>query len=100
MLALSDAVMVTSTFLCVPFVKVSHSRVLVLQGADGEGQMLNKGWIRYYWTGAILQHALQTLFLGLAIRWTFHRCVQSLSQRRRVTDEEMVDNGRGSSRDL
>ncbi|KAK4701747.1 hypothetical protein P7C70_g4480, partial [Phenoliferia sp. Uapishka_3] len=59
MLALSDAVMVASTFLCVPFVKA-----------------INKGWIRYYWTGAVLQHALQAVFLFLAVRWTFHR-VQS-----------------------
>ncbi|KAL8281287.1 hypothetical protein RQP46_006321 [Phenoliferia psychrophenolica] len=56
MLAISDAVMVTSTYLCVPFVK-----------------MVNRGWIRYYWTGAVIQHTLQALFLFLAVRWTFHR---------------------------
>lgn len=37
--------------------------------------MIQKGWISYYWTGAIIQHALQTLFLALAVRWTFHRFV-------------------------
>ncbi|KAM0747273.1 hypothetical protein T439DRAFT_317962 [Meredithblackwellia eburnea MCA 4105] len=56
MLAVSDGVMVGSTFLCVPFVK-----------------MLNRGWIRYWWFGAFIQHVLQTLFLGVAVRWTFHR---------------------------
>lgn len=36
-------------------------------------QMVNRGWLRYYWTGAVIQHSLQALFLFLAVRWTFHR---------------------------
>ncbi|GAA5842617.1 hypothetical protein JCM9279_003640 [Rhodotorula babjevae] len=55
-LALSDAVLVGSTILCVPFAK-----------------LIVNGWVRYYYTGLILQHAAQTLYLGIAVRWTFHR---------------------------
>ncbi|BGP39994.1 Sterol O-acyltransferase 2 (Sterol-ester synthase 2) [Rhodotorula kratochvilovae] len=55
-LALSDAVLVGSTLLCVPFAK-----------------LVVNGWIRYYWSGLILQHVAQTAFLGIAVRWTFHR---------------------------
>jgi len=29
--------------------------------------------VRYYYTGLILQHVAQTLYLGIAVRWTFHR---------------------------
>jgi sterol O-acyltransferase len=35
--------------------------------------MLNRGWLRYWGAGAIIQHTLQTLYLALAVRWTFHR---------------------------
>ncbi|GAA5899424.1 hypothetical protein JCM6882_009113 [Rhodosporidiobolus microsporus] len=55
-LALSDGVMVATTLLCVPYAK-----------------LLVSGWIRYYWTGLILQHIGQTAFLAIAVRWTFHR---------------------------
>lgn len=55
-LAISDAVMVGSMFLCVPFVK-----------------MLQHRWIKYYWTGVVLQHLYQTVFLGVAVWWGFHR---------------------------
>ncbi|KAK4047749.1 Sterol O-acyltransferase 2 (Sterol-ester synthase 2) [Microbotryomycetes sp. JL201] len=55
-LAASDGVMVGSTLLCVPF-----------------AQALKYGWIRYEYTGMIIQHVLQTLFLATSIRWTFHR---------------------------
>lgn len=55
-LALSDAVLVGSTFICVPFVKA-----------------MQRGWISYYWTGVILQHLLQTTILFGAISWTFNR---------------------------
>ncbi|KAH9479357.1 putative sterol O-acyltransferase 1 [Psilocybe cubensis] len=55
-LALSDAVLVLSTGICVPFAKA-----------------LKRGWIRYYWTGVILQHLLQTTILFTAIYWTFNR---------------------------
>ncbi|KAH9040455.1 MBOAT, membrane-bound O-acyltransferase family-domain-containing protein [Lactarius pseudohatsudake] len=55
-LALSDAVLVLSTGICVPFAKA-----------------VSKGWIRYYWTGVVLQHALQTFILFAAIKWTFNR---------------------------
>jgi sterol O-acyltransferase len=59
--ALSDAILVASTAICVPFAKA-----------------LSKGWISYYWTGVITQHFLQTLILFAAITWTFNRCVSSL----------------------
>ncbi|GAA5959794.1 hypothetical protein JCM21900_001017 [Sporobolomyces salmonicolor] len=55
-LAMSDAIMAGSTLLCVPFVK-----------------LLISGWIPYYRTGLIIQHLGQTLFLAVAVRWTFHR---------------------------
>ncbi|KAH9019150.1 MBOAT, membrane-bound O-acyltransferase family-domain-containing protein [Lactarius hengduanensis] len=55
-LALSDAVLVLSTGICVPFAKA-----------------VSKGWIRYYWTGVVLRHALQTFILFAAIKWTFNR---------------------------
>ncbi|KAG5643095.1 hypothetical protein DXG03_001559 [Asterophora parasitica] len=55
-LALSDAVLVLSTSLCIPF-------AIALQ----------KRWIRYYWTGLIIQHIFQTSVLIAAITWTFNR---------------------------
>ncbi|KAJ7504313.1 MBOAT, membrane-bound O-acyltransferase family-domain-containing protein [Mycena galericulata] len=55
-LAISDAVLVSATALCVPFAKA-----------------VSKGWIRYYWTGLILQHVVQTTALVSAISWTFNR---------------------------
>ncbi|GAA6058089.1 hypothetical protein JCM3770_001107 [Rhodotorula araucariae] len=55
-LALSDAVLVGSTLLCVPFAK-----------------LVVHGWIRYYWVGLVLQHIAQAAFLGITVRWTFHR---------------------------
>lgn len=55
-LALSDAVLILSTGLCVPFVKACV-----------------KGWIRYYWFGVIIQHLWQTTLLFTDIQWTFNR---------------------------
>jgi sterol O-acyltransferase len=55
-LALTDAVLVLSTGICVPFAKA-----------------VNRGWIKYYWTGVIIQHTLQTFILFAAIKWTFNR---------------------------
>ncbi|KAK0188665.1 MBOAT, membrane-bound O-acyltransferase family-domain-containing protein [Armillaria mellea] len=55
-LALSDAALVGSTTICVPFAKA-----------------ISKGWIRYYWTGVIIQHTIQTFILFTAITWTFNR---------------------------
>ncbi|KAG2050997.1 hypothetical protein BDR06DRAFT_959452 [Suillus hirtellus] len=55
-LALSDLLLVSTTILCVPFAKA-----------------ISKGWINYYWTGAILQHAFQTCVLLITVTWTFHR---------------------------
>ncbi|PVG00734.1 hypothetical protein CPB86DRAFT_773612 [Serendipita vermifera] len=34
---------------------------------------LKHGYIRYQWTGVIIQHVYQTLTLSLAITWTFNR---------------------------
>lgn len=80
--------MVGSTFLCVPFIQVRQeapikwharwkSETAAVDLHLGRGQMLNRGWIRYYWLGAIIQHVLQTAFLALAVRWTFHRSARS-----------------------
>ncbi|KAF9477584.1 hypothetical protein BDN70DRAFT_861561 [Pholiota conissans] len=55
-LALSDAFLVLSTGICVPFALAMKNR-----------------WIRYYWAGVILQHLLQTSILVGAISWTFNR---------------------------
>lgn len=55
-LALSDAVLVLSTAVCVPFAKAT-----------------SKGWIKFYWIGAVLQHIFQTFVLVATITWTYHR---------------------------
>ncbi|KAI0033940.1 MBOAT, membrane-bound O-acyltransferase family-domain-containing protein [Vararia minispora EC-137] len=55
-LALSDAALVLSTGICVPFARLFAG-----------------GWIRYHWTGVIIQHTLQTAILFGAISWTFNR---------------------------
>lgn len=55
-LALSDAVLVLTTAICVPF-----------------AQAISKGWIRYYWLGVVFQHVFQTFVLVAVITWTYHR---------------------------
>lgn len=55
-LALSDGLMVLSTGLCVPFIKV-----------------IQRGWIRYWPLGATLQYFWLTATLVGAITWTFNR---------------------------
>ncbi|KAF8892249.1 MBOAT, membrane-bound O-acyltransferase family-domain-containing protein [Infundibulicybe gibba] len=55
-LAISDAVLVLCTGMCVPF-----------------AMLVSKGWIRYYWTGVIIQHLFQTSVLFIAVTWTFNR---------------------------
>lgn len=55
-LAISDFFVVLTTGLCVPFAKA-----------------VSKGWIRYQYTGMVLQHVLQTTLLFSAIVWTFNR---------------------------
>ncbi|KAH7890843.1 MBOAT, membrane-bound O-acyltransferase family-domain-containing protein [Phlebopus sp. FC_14] len=55
-LALSDALLVLTTVLCVPLAKA-----------------VSKGWLRYYWTGLILQHLFQTSVLVIVVVWTYHR---------------------------
>ncbi|CAE6417478.1 unnamed protein product [Rhizoctonia solani] len=55
-LAISDAILVCSTFICVPFVKA-----------------LQKGYIQYYYTGQTILHVYQMITLALAIQWTFNR---------------------------
>jgi len=57
-LALTDAVLVLSTGLCVPFAKA-----------------VSRGWIKYHRTGVVIQHSLQTFILFAAIKWTFNRYV-------------------------
>ncbi|KAF7964512.1 hypothetical protein HWV62_6375, partial [Athelia sp. TMB] len=55
-LAISDALLVLSTGLCVPF-----------------AWAISKGWIKYYYFGMVLQHMLQTMILFAAVTWTFNR---------------------------
>ncbi|KAH7908928.1 MBOAT, membrane-bound O-acyltransferase family-domain-containing protein [Hygrophoropsis aurantiaca] len=55
-LAFSDLILVLTTALCVPFAK-----------------LISRGWIRYYWTGAIIQHIFQAFVLFIAVTWTFNR---------------------------
>ena len=54
--ALSDAGLVLSTAICIPIAIA-----------------LKKRWIKYYWTGLVLQHLFQTSILFAAITWTFNR---------------------------
>jgi len=80
-LALSDAVLVLSTGICVPFAKA-----------------ISRGWIKYYWTGVILQHSLQASILFAAIKWTFNRFVFSIPcLLYDNVDEYAVANGHGSN---
>lgn len=78
-LAISDLVLVLSTGLCVPF-----------------AMAISRGWIRYYWTGLVLQHLLQTTILFTAIKWTFNRLVggQSLPSH---SAHPVLENGLGFS---
>ncbi|KAJ4475066.1 MBOAT, membrane-bound O-acyltransferase family-domain-containing protein [Lentinula aciculospora] len=55
-LALSDAVLVGSTSICVVFAKA-----------------ISTGWIRYYWAGVAIQHIFQTTVLIMSVGWTFNR---------------------------
>lgn len=55
-LAISDAVLVGSTVICVPFAR-----------------LVAGGWIRYYWWGVAMQHIWQTCVLFTAVVWTFNR---------------------------
>ncbi|KAI0774762.1 MBOAT-domain-containing protein [Trametes elegans] len=55
-LAISDAILVLNTGLCVPFAKA-----------------VAKGWIPYYNTGVVLQHLWQVSVLAIAVTWTFNR---------------------------
>lgn len=55
-LALSDGVLVASTGLAVPFVK-----------------LMVGGYIPYTPTGVAIQHLYQGLMLGVAVKWTFDR---------------------------
>ena len=55
-LAISDAVLVLSTGICIPF-----------------AWAISKGYIKYQWTGLVLQHLWQASVLAIAITWTFNR---------------------------
>ncbi|KAJ2918613.1 hypothetical protein MD484_g1719, partial [Candolleomyces efflorescens] len=55
-LAWSDALLVLSTGICVPFAIA-----------------LKNNWIQYYWTGIVIQHFIQASILASAITWAFNR---------------------------
>jgi hypothetical protein len=83
-LVVSDAVLVASTAICVPFAKA-----------------ISKGWMPYYWTGLILQHFLQSLILFGAVTWTFNRCVYwRLYFRRSWLSSQHPGNGPGCNQDF
>lgn len=52
MLAVADGTMVASMLLCVPFAKA-----------------IVNGYFNYHWTGVIIQHTFQAIYLGVAIAW-------------------------------
>lgn len=84
-LAISDFILVLSTGLCVPFVKA-----------------VQKGYIKYYWTGLVLQHLWQLGVLVIAVKWTFNRfvkfiCGEDTSWGLGLIDGAFVGIGRGSS---
>jgi sterol O-acyltransferase len=55
-LTLSDATLVITTGLCVPYALA-----------------IRNGWIRYYWLGVVIQHTFQAAVLAIAVLWTFNR---------------------------
>lgn len=59
-LAISDGVLIGSTFICVLF-----------------GKLLQKGWLRYWPTLIWVQHAWQAAMLGAVVKWTRYRLVTS-----------------------
>ena len=63
-LFLCELIIVLSTALCVPFTKA-----------------IQKGWLRYYWTGFVIQQVWQMFILATAVSWACTRgwpWVQSL----------------------
>ncbi|CDZ96511.1 sterol o-acyltransferase [Phaffia rhodozyma] len=55
-LAVSDAILVGASYLCVPLV-----------------QGMKRGWWKYGWPTIAFQHICQAIYLGITVRWTFHR---------------------------
>ena len=82
-LALSDAVLVLNTGLCVPFAKA-----------------VAKGWIRYQWTGIIIQHLWQCAVLAVAVTWTFNRCASASPLNLQAFGLNEVDVGSGLGSNL
>lgn len=69
-LALSDLALVSSTILCVPYMQVfMASTTPPCAGLTAMQQLIEKGYIRYWWTGVILQHIGQVLLLATVITW-------------------------------
>lgn len=82
-LALSDLALVASTVLCVPFM-----------------QLVEKGYIPYHWTGLLLQHIGQALFLASAITWVRlqkNPPLSSLAQANMHARRHSSVNGTGSN---
>lgn len=55
-LMLSEIVLFSGSLLAVPLVKA-----------------IQHGWIKYEWTGVVIQHTYQALMLAVAVKWTFDR---------------------------
>lgn len=56
-----------------------HQGVAAPTRASSSSQLIQHGWIRYWWTGCVIQHVAQTLYLATVVRWTFHRCVGAIA---------------------
>ena len=80
-LFISDGVLVLSTIVCVPFAKA-----------------VANGWIKYSYTGVIIQHLWQTAVLFTAIKWAFHRCVESVIHSSALWSLELLPSTNGSRR--
>lgn len=74
-LLLSDIVLVSSTGLVVPVRVYTYLHLSALITCPKFMKLIKSGWIRYYWTGVIIQHIFQAMFLGVAVAWTFKRSV-------------------------
>lgn len=78
MLFISDAILVLSTAVSVPF-----------------AQAVSKGWINYYGMGQVIQHLWQTMVLAVAIKWTFDRSSFRQYASRLVLTISNLGNGHG-----
>ena len=63
-----------------------------------EYKAVANGWIKYSYTGVIIQHLWQTAVLFTAIKWAFHRCVESVIHSSALWSLELPPSTNGSRR--